>query len=90
MTNFYRYRWHNYTDIWYDLKTMSQVWNTVWLPSPCGYSPGASKEIYNSVSMIVNTTILLIFCARDMYNTRLWYLRISNPQSPFFFYICIY
>ncbi|XP_024871285.1 xaa-Pro aminopeptidase 1-like isoform X1 [Temnothorax curvispinosus] len=42
-------KWHNYTDIWYDLKTMSQVWNTVWLPSPCGYSPGASKEIYNSI-----------------------------------------
>ncbi|XP_011685228.1 PREDICTED: xaa-Pro aminopeptidase 1 isoform X2 [Wasmannia auropunctata] len=42
-------KWHNYTDIWYDLKTMSQVWNTVWLPSPYGYSPGASKEIYNSI-----------------------------------------
>ncbi|XP_036138554.1 xaa-Pro aminopeptidase ApepP isoform X2 [Monomorium pharaonis] len=42
-------KWHNYTDIWSDLKTMSQVWNTVWLPSPYGYSPGASKEIYNSI-----------------------------------------
>ncbi|XP_018351410.1 PREDICTED: xaa-Pro aminopeptidase 1-like isoform X2 [Trachymyrmex septentrionalis] len=42
-------KWHNYTDIWYDLKTMSQAWNTVWLPSPYGYSPGASKEIYNSI-----------------------------------------
>ncbi|KAL6264379.1 hypothetical protein P5V15_004492 [Pogonomyrmex californicus] len=42
-------KWHNYTDIWYDLKTMSQVWNTVWLPSPYGHAPGASKEIYNSI-----------------------------------------
>ncbi|KYM95234.1 Xaa-Pro aminopeptidase 1 [Cyphomyrmex costatus] len=42
-------KWHNYTDIWYDLRTMSQAWNTVWLPSPYGYSPGASKEIYNSI-----------------------------------------
>ncbi|XP_070510805.1 xaa-Pro aminopeptidase 1 isoform X1 [Cardiocondyla obscurior] len=44
-------KWHNYTDIWYDLKTMSQVWNIVWVPSPCGYSPGASKEIYNSIPL---------------------------------------
>ncbi|KAG7213138.1 hypothetical protein KM043_002453 [Ampulex compressa] len=42
-------KWHNYTSIWYDLKTMSQAWNTVWLPSPCGYSDGASMEIFNSV-----------------------------------------
>ncbi|XP_029168203.1 xaa-Pro aminopeptidase 1-like isoform X3 [Nylanderia fulva] len=42
-------KWHNYTDIWYDLKTMSQAWNTVWLPSPYGYTLGASKEIYNSI-----------------------------------------
>ncbi|XP_020295575.1 xaa-Pro aminopeptidase 1-like isoform X2 [Pseudomyrmex gracilis] len=40
---------HNYTNIWYDLKTMSQAWNTVWLPSPCGYTLGASKEIYDSI-----------------------------------------
>ncbi|KMQ92402.1 xaa-pro aminopeptidase 1-like protein, partial [Lasius niger] len=42
-------KWHNYTAIWYDLKTMSQAWNTVWLPSPYGYTLGASKEIYNSI-----------------------------------------
>ncbi|XP_025988005.1 xaa-Pro aminopeptidase ApepP isoform X2 [Solenopsis invicta] len=42
-------KWHNYSDIWNDLKTMSQIWNTVWLPSPYGYSPGASTEIYNSI-----------------------------------------
>ncbi|XP_076174518.1 xaa-Pro aminopeptidase 1 [Ptiloglossa arizonensis] len=42
-------RWHNYTSIWYDLRTMSQVWNTVWLPTHCSYSPGASMEIFNSI-----------------------------------------
>ncbi|GAB1861150.1 Xaa-Pro aminopeptidase 1-like isoform X2 [Camponotus japonicus] len=42
-------KWHNYTAIWYDLKTMSQAWDTVWLPSPYGYTLGASKEIYNSI-----------------------------------------
>ncbi|XP_026828711.1 xaa-Pro aminopeptidase ApepP isoform X1 [Ooceraea biroi] len=42
-------KWHNYTAIWYDLKTMSQAWNTVWLPSPCGYTASASKEIYDSI-----------------------------------------
>ncbi|CAK9795545.1 Xaa-Pro aminopeptidase 1 [Anthophora quadrimaculata] len=40
---------HNYTSIWYDLRTMSQAWNTVWLPTRCGYSPGASMEIFNSI-----------------------------------------
>ncbi|XP_053978768.1 xaa-Pro aminopeptidase 1-like isoform X1 [Hylaeus volcanicus] len=42
-------KWHNYTSIWYDLRTMSQAWNLVWLPTRCGYSPGASMEIFNSI-----------------------------------------
>ncbi|KAK2586968.1 hypothetical protein KPH14_010942 [Odynerus spinipes] len=42
-------KWHNYTSIWYDLKTMSQAWNKVWLPAPCGYAEGASKAIYSSI-----------------------------------------
>ncbi|XP_011138662.1 xaa-Pro aminopeptidase 1 isoform X1 [Harpegnathos saltator] len=42
-------KWHNYTSIWHDLRTMSQAWNTIWLPSPCCYTLGASKEIYNSI-----------------------------------------
>ncbi|XP_028520956.1 xaa-Pro aminopeptidase 1 isoform X2 [Apis cerana] len=42
-------KWHNYTSIWYDLRTMSQAWNSVWLPTRCGYSPGASMEIFNSI-----------------------------------------
>ncbi|XP_017795279.1 PREDICTED: xaa-Pro aminopeptidase 1-like [Habropoda laboriosa] len=42
-------KWHNYTSIWYDLRTMSQAWNIVWLPTRCGYSPGASMEIFNSI-----------------------------------------
>ena len=42
-------KWHNYTSIWYDLQTMSQAWNIVWLPTRCGYSPGASMEIFNSI-----------------------------------------
>ncbi|XP_076287717.1 xaa-Pro aminopeptidase 1-like isoform X2 [Lasioglossum baleicum] len=42
-------RWHNYTSIWYDLRTMSQAWNTVWLPTQCGYTPGVSKEVYDSI-----------------------------------------
>ncbi|XP_014481659.1 PREDICTED: xaa-Pro aminopeptidase 1-like isoform X2 [Dinoponera quadriceps] len=42
-------KWHNYTTFWHDLKTMSQAWNTVWLPSPCCYTLGASKEVYNSI-----------------------------------------
>ncbi|XP_031846075.1 xaa-Pro aminopeptidase 1 isoform X2 [Nomia melanderi] len=41
--------WHNYTSIWYDLRTMSQAWNTVWLPTQCGYTPGASMEVFNSI-----------------------------------------
>ncbi|XP_076656395.1 xaa-Pro aminopeptidase 1 isoform X2 [Halictus rubicundus] len=41
--------WHNYTSIWYDLRTMSQAWNTVWLPTQCGYTPGVSKEVYDSI-----------------------------------------
>ncbi|KAK9301554.1 hypothetical protein QLX08_006111 [Tetragonisca angustula] len=40
---------HNYTSIWYDLRTMSQAWNLVWLPTRCAYSPGASMEIFNSI-----------------------------------------
>ncbi|XP_050574857.1 xaa-Pro aminopeptidase ApepP-like isoform X3 [Bombus affinis] len=42
-------KWHNYTSIWYDLRTMSQAWNLVWLPIRCAYSPGASMEIFNSI-----------------------------------------
>ncbi|XP_026670593.1 xaa-Pro aminopeptidase 1-like isoform X2 [Ceratina calcarata] len=42
-------RWHNYTSIWYDLRTMSQVWKLVWLPTECSYSPGASMEIFNCI-----------------------------------------
>ncbi|XP_048512952.1 xaa-Pro aminopeptidase 1 isoform X2 [Athalia rosae] len=42
-------RIHNYTSIWHDLRTMAQVWDTVWLPAPCGYSRGASREIYASI-----------------------------------------
>nr|XP_012217793.1 PREDICTED: xaa-Pro aminopeptidase 1 isoform X1 [Linepithema humile] len=42
---------HNYTAIWYDLKTMSQAWNRVWLPSFYSYTFGASKEIYNSIPL---------------------------------------
>ncbi|XP_034173971.2 xaa-Pro aminopeptidase ApepP isoform X2 [Osmia lignaria lignaria] len=42
-------KWHNYTSIWYDLRTMSQAWNIVWLPTRCAYSPGASMEIFNSI-----------------------------------------
>ncbi|CAL7934020.1 unnamed protein product [Xylocopa violacea] len=40
---------HNYTSIWNELRTMSQAWNLVWLPTQCSYSAGASKEIFNSV-----------------------------------------
>ncbi|XP_015431668.1 PREDICTED: xaa-Pro aminopeptidase 1-like [Dufourea novaeangliae] len=43
--------WHNYTSIWYDLRTMSQAWKTVWLPTRCGYTPGASMEIFNSIPL---------------------------------------
>ncbi|XP_015175825.1 PREDICTED: xaa-Pro aminopeptidase 1-like isoform X1 [Polistes dominula] len=42
-------KWHNETCIWNDLRTMSQAWNKVWLPTPCGYAEGASKEIYSSI-----------------------------------------
>nr|XP_033332361.1 xaa-Pro aminopeptidase 1-like isoform X2 [Megalopta genalis] len=42
-------RWHNYTSIWSDLRTMSQAWKTVWLPTRCGYTPGVSKEVYDSI-----------------------------------------
>ncbi|XP_043273659.1 xaa-Pro aminopeptidase ApepP-like isoform X2 [Venturia canescens] len=42
-------KWHNYTTVWEDLRTMSQAWNVVWLPAPCGYTQGASREIYMSI-----------------------------------------
>lgn len=42
-------KWHNYTSFWYDISTMSQAWNTVWLPAPCGYAQGASAEIFFSI-----------------------------------------
>ncbi|XP_066586300.1 xaa-Pro aminopeptidase 1 isoform X2 [Prorops nasuta] len=42
-------KWHNYTSIWAELMTMSQAWNTIWLPAPCGYTQGASKKIYSSI-----------------------------------------
>lgn len=64
MIDYYHYRWHNYTAIWYDLKTMSQAWNTVWLPSPYGYTLGASKEIYNSVSVITEITRSCVYFER--------------------------
>ncbi|CAD6240924.1 GSCOCG00009008001-RA-CDS [Cotesia congregata] len=36
-------------DIWNDLRTMSQTWSKVWLPSYCGYAQGASRIIYISI-----------------------------------------
>ncbi|XP_047347893.1 xaa-Pro aminopeptidase 1 isoform X2 [Vespa velutina] len=42
-------KWHNETCIWDDLRTMSQAWKKIWLPTPCGYAQGASKEIYSSI-----------------------------------------
>ncbi|XP_015591446.1 xaa-Pro aminopeptidase ApepP [Cephus cinctus] len=39
----------NYTTIWSDLRTNSQAWSTVWLPSPCGYAQGASRAIFSAV-----------------------------------------
>ncbi|XP_034942573.1 xaa-Pro aminopeptidase ApepP [Chelonus insularis] len=42
-------RLRNYADIWSDLRTMSQTWNKVWLPSNCGYAQGASRKIYMSI-----------------------------------------
>lgn len=58
---FFIYRLHNYSAIWYDLKTMAQVWNMVWLPSPCGYTKGASKKIYDSVSAISRNSVCFTF-----------------------------
>ncbi|XP_046436106.1 xaa-Pro aminopeptidase 1-like isoform X2 [Neodiprion fabricii] len=40
---------HNYTSIWYDLRTMAQAWKSVWLPAQCGYARGASQEIFISI-----------------------------------------
>ncbi|KAG8036386.1 hypothetical protein G9C98_003708 [Cotesia typhae] len=42
-------RLKSYTDIWNDLRTMSQTWSKVWLPSYCGYAQGASRIIYISI-----------------------------------------
>ncbi|XP_076239217.1 xaa-Pro aminopeptidase 1 isoform X2 [Calliopsis andreniformis] len=42
-------KWHNYTSIWYELRTMSQAWNMVWLPTRCDDSPGVSMEILSSI-----------------------------------------
>ncbi|KAK0094937.1 hypothetical protein PV326_009585 [Microctonus aethiopoides] len=41
----------NYADIWNDLRTMSQTWSKVWLPSYCGYTQGVSQRIYMSIPM---------------------------------------
>ncbi|KAF5298629.1 hypothetical protein FQR65_LT09725 [Abscondita terminalis] len=38
-----------YDDIWMDLRTRCQLWNSVLVPSSCVYSPGASKMIYDLV-----------------------------------------
>ncbi|XP_071455726.1 xaa-Pro aminopeptidase 1-like [Hetaerina americana] len=42
-------RIHDYNQIWDDLRTFSQVWHKVILPSPYSYSAGASHAIYNAV-----------------------------------------
>ncbi|XP_063987718.1 xaa-Pro aminopeptidase ApepP-like isoform X1 [Diachasmimorpha longicaudata] len=41
----------NYSDIWNDLRTLSQSWTKVWLPSPCGYAQGVSRQIYVSIPL---------------------------------------
>ncbi|XP_012276652.1 xaa-Pro aminopeptidase ApepP isoform X2 [Orussus abietinus] len=42
-------KWHNYTAFWDDLRTTSQAWSTVWLPSSCGHVQGASQAIFTSI-----------------------------------------
>ncbi|XP_053597263.1 xaa-Pro aminopeptidase ApepP isoform X1 [Microplitis demolitor] len=42
-------RLQSYSEIWNDLRTMSQTWSKVWLPSYCGYAQGASRKIYISI-----------------------------------------
>ncbi|KAG8224298.1 hypothetical protein J437_LFUL007238 [Ladona fulva] len=44
-------RVHDYSNIWDDLKTLSQAWKKVLLPAPYSYTMGASHAIYNAVPM---------------------------------------
>ncbi|XP_058804191.1 xaa-Pro aminopeptidase ApepP-like [Phymastichus coffea] len=42
--------WAEYSDIFKDLRTFNQLWNKVWLPSRCVYSPGSSKLVNSCIS----------------------------------------
>lgn len=44
-------RIHDYKQIWNDLRTLSQAWHKVLLPSSYLYVKGASRAIYDSVPM---------------------------------------
>ncbi|XP_011306386.1 xaa-Pro aminopeptidase 1 isoform X2 [Fopius arisanus] len=39
----------NYSEIWNDLRTLSQSWSKAWLPAPCVYAQGVSRQIYVSI-----------------------------------------
>lgn len=43
------FRIKNYSDIWIDLRTKSQLYNQILLPSHCVYSEGASHAIYEHI-----------------------------------------
>ncbi|KAL1122414.1 hypothetical protein AAG570_003818 [Ranatra chinensis] len=42
-------RTHNYEQIWTDLRTLSQIWKKVCLPSETAFSPGVSRAIYLTI-----------------------------------------
>ncbi|XP_003424313.2 xaa-Pro aminopeptidase ApepP [Nasonia vitripennis] len=43
--------WVEYSEIFKDLRTFNQLWTSVWLPSRCVFSPGASKLVHTCISV---------------------------------------
>lgn len=55
---FMGFRVHNYTDIWEDLRTLSQVWKKVLLPTEDEFSQGISRAIYLAVGSHFSPLVL--------------------------------